>query len=258
MRNVCLLFACAALIAVAGIVPLAAQDEEGGPSAFPIESFLCSFVDGAGASELDDWTADWNSWADGAGVDDYWAATLVPYYFNANQEFDLIWLGASSNATDLGRAQDKWVAEGAALRSALAEIVECSEHSNWAALTFRKPPEESSPDSFVMSYSDCNLNEDVTFDDIAPALAEWAEYTADNGSLGPIWAFFPAYGGGGEKFDFKYVAGHKSLEAQGASWDAYATGGYEKATELFAGKLDCDSSRVYLGTTRRRPTPPAE
>jgi hypothetical protein len=58
-------------------------------------------------------------------------------------------------------------------------------------------------------------------------------------------------GGGSEEFDFKYIAAWQNLEDQGADWDQYSAGGYAKAGELFAGKLDCDSSRVYLATNRR-------
>ncbi len=253
MKRLVAYAACAALIAFAGLAPAVAQEEGNGPTAFPIEAFICSYVDEAGPADLDGWVADWSAWADGAGLADYWAATLVPYYFGADQEFDFIWLGAASSAASLGSAQDKWVAQGSELRASLAEIIECGAHSNFAALTFRPPPGEGSPDSFVMSFSDCEMAEGVSFDDVAPALAEWAQYGSEQGAMGPIWAFFPAYGGGGEEFDFKYVTGHESLEAQGGTWDSYAAGGHEKATALFADKLDCDSSRVYLGTTRRRP-----
>ena len=63
---------------------------------------------------------------------------------------------------------------------------------------------------------------------------------------------FPAYGGGGEEFDYKSVTAHQNHEAKGADWDAYSAGGYKKAQEIFRGVGDCDSSRVYNATNRRR------
>ena len=63
---------------------------------------------------------------------------------------------------------------------------------------------------------------------------------------------FPSYGGGGEEFVFKFISAWQNLEEQGEDYDQYSESGWMKADELFAGKLDCDSSRVYLGTNRRR------
>ena len=41
------------------------------------------------------------------------------------------------------------------------------------------------------------------------------------------------------------------LEDLGADWDQLSESGWKKAGELFAGKLECDSSRSYLATNRR-------
>ncbi len=91
----------------------------------------------------------------------------------------------------------------------------------------------------------------VTFNDVAPALAEWSQYRGDHGSTSGMWVFFPAYGGGREDFDFRFVAAWQNLEDQGRDWDQYSESGWKKADELFAGKLACDAARVYLATNRR-------
>ncbi len=109
-----------------------------------------------------------------------------------------------------------------------------------------------------MSFSDCTIAEGKSFNDVAPAMASWAEYKGENGSTGGIWAFMPAYGGGGEEFDFKYVSTHANFKTQGTDWDQHAAGSYEKAGELFGGVMDCDSSRVYMAATQRHPSPPSE
>ncbi len=82
-------------------------------------------------------------------------------------------------------------------------------------------------------------------------MIEWGKYKGDNGSTAGMWVFFPSFGGGGEEFDFKWVTAHQNLEDMGADWDQFSESGWEKANELFRGKLDCDSSRTYLATNRR-------
>ena len=67
-----------------------------------------------------------------------------------------------------------------------------------------------------------------------------------------MWVWFPVYGGGGEEFDFKFIAAYESLADQGADFDEYGRTGVMKARELFQGKVDCDSSRVYVTRNVRR------
>jgi hypothetical protein len=225
--------------------------EDQSDPANPIEIYACSYNDGKGPADLDAAANKWNAWADKQGLDDYSAWTLVPYYSGPEQEFDVLWLGASASAKAMGRAQDDWLANGGKVQDAFTEATTCTAHSNFATVQFKAPPERDDPSNIVISFSDCNMADGVDFDDVAPALSEWADYRSEHGSTSGIWVLFPAYGGGGEEFDFKYVAAWQNLEDQGADWDQYSAGGYAKAGELFAGKLDCDSSRVYLAKNRR-------
>ena len=65
-----------------------------------------------------------------------------------------------------------------------------------------------------------------------------------------MWVLFPVYGGGGEEFDFKFVVSHGNYSEMGADFDSYDSA---KAREIFPyGMLDCDSSRSYIVTNRRR------
>ncbi len=104
----------------------------------------------------------------------------------------------------------------------------------------------------MISFSDCNIAEGKSFDDVEPAIRAWADYRAEEGSDAGRWIFFPSYGGGDEDFDYKSITAHQNLEAKGVDWDAYAAGGYKKAQEIFQGLGSCDSSRVYNATNRRR------
>lgn len=217
----------------------------------PVEIFACSYLDGKGPADLDPVIKKFNAWADKRKIEDYWAWTMVPYYAGPEQEFDMLWLGASMDAKTLGRVQDAWLATGGKVQDDFDEVVRCDVHSNSAVLQFKESPEREDPSRGVVTFSDCSMAKGMSFDDMYPALAEWSKYITEQGSNSGMYVFFPAYGAGGEKFDFKWVSSHQNLEELGADWDNYSETGWKKANELFAGKLDCDSSRAYLSTTRR-------
>ena len=219
--------------------------------ATPVEMFACKYIEGKGPADLDAATKKWNAWADKNGVDDYSAWTLVPYYSGPEQDFDVLWLGGSDNAKTLGRVQDTWLATGSKEAEGFAEVVSCDGHAAYAVLRMKKPPKRDNLSNVVISFSDCNTAEGITFDDLYTPLIEWGKYKGENGSTAGMWVFFPSYGGGGEEFDFKWVTAHQNLEDMGADWDQFNESGWKKANELFAGKIRCDSSRSYLATNRR-------
>lgn len=246
---------CAAISLAAGLAALPAiADNHASMTAEPVEIFACNFADGKTGKDLDKVVANFNKWADGVGMNDYTAWTLTPYYSTPDQDFDILWLGHAPKAASLGMNQDRWLATGGDVQDEFNGVIPCHTHANMASLMFKAPPErENPPDNVVISFSDCNMADGMDFsDDIAPALEEWATYRGENGSTGGMWIMFPAYGGGDEDFDFKWVSGYRTLEEQGKDWDQYAEAGWAKAGELFGGKLECDSSRVYLATNRRR------
>ena len=201
--------------------------------------------------DLDEVTADWNKWADKEGMKDYSAWLLTPFYSGPEQEFDVIWLGASNTSAGMGRAQDAWLASGGKIAAEFARVSSCDIHAQFAAVNFKEPPDSDDPPSnVVMSFSDCKIADGKNFDDdVAPAIAGWAEFRKSQGSPAAHWILFPVYGGGGEEFDFKYVMGYRNFEEQGADWDTYDP---DKAGELFSGNVSCDSSRVYTAVNRRR------
>lgn len=219
----------------------------------PVEMFACRYNEGKGPADLDAVIKKWNAWGDKQDLEDYWAWTMVPYYFGPEQEFDVLWLGASPDATTLGRNQDKWLATGGKVQASYNEVINCDNHGNYAVLQMKKSPKREDPSRGVVAFSDCKMAEGVTFDDMYPALEQWSAYLTEHGSKSGMFVFFPAFGGGGEKFDFKWVNSHQNLEELGEDYDHYSKEGWAKANELFGGKLECDSSRAYLSTTQRMP-----
>jgi hypothetical protein len=219
----------------------------------PVEMYACTYKEGKGPADYDVAVKKFNAWADKQGITDYWAWTMTPYYFGSEQEFDLLWLGAAPNATTLGKIQDAWLATGGKALESFMEVVSCDTHANYAALQFKAAPERQDRSRAVVSFADCNLMNGMMFGDMYPALMEWSKYLSEHNSTAGMWMFFPAYGGGGEGFDMKMVQSWQNLEELGADYDQYAEAGWEKAGELFDGKLDCDASRAYISTTRRIP-----
>jgi len=251
MKRFITAFAAGSMFLVVGMSAGVAQEEEKSDVATPVELFACNYNEGKGPADLDAAVATWNEWADEAGVDDYSAWTLVPYYSSPEQDFDFLWLGGSSSAKSLGSIQDNYLRNAGAARQGFNDVLNCDTHVNYATVQLKAPPEREDSSNIVISFSDCNMADGVRFGDVAPALGEWADYREEQGSTSGMWVLFPAYGGGGEEFDFKFVAAWQNLEDQGADWDQYSAAGRHKARELFAGKLDCDSSRVYLTKNRR-------
>lgn len=221
--------------------------------AAPMEMYACKYNEGKGPADLDKATKAWNAWADEQGTKDYSAWTLVPYYFGSEQDFDVLWFGAANKAAALGRAQDIYIKNGGKIAQGFADALTCDTHAAFSVLTMKKPPErENDSGNLMVTFSDCNTSEGVTFDDLYMPMIEWGKYKAEHGSKAGHWVFFPAYGGGQETYDFKWVTAYENLEDLGADWDQFNESGWQKVNELFRGKLDCDSSRTYIATSRRQ------
>ena len=218
----------------------------------PVEMFTCKYHEGKGQDDLNAVIDQWNDWADKARLDDYAAWTLTPYYYGPDQNFDVIWLGAGKNAVALGKAQDMYIAEDAGLHEAFNEVVSCDAHVNFASIAYKLPPEDKTPTDSVLTFSDCTLKEGATFAALGAAMQQWAQHLAGSGSDTPIWHWWPAYGGGGEEFSFKWLEAHDSLADLGADYDRYGNGGgYVLYNQLFSHMMSCDSSRAYLAKNHR-------
>jgi hypothetical protein len=226
----------------------AQEDSNEGSSIFPVEVYTCNYHDGKGSADLDRWVTKWNAWVD-SDPEPYSAWTLTPFYYGDEQDFDFIWLGASPDATALGRAYDKYLGNPA-LNSDFQTFASCDSHSNFAAMNVKQPPDDDAK-SFVINFSDCKIAEGKTFADVEPALKAWSEYRTGHGSQAGMWVLWPAFGGGGADFDFKFVDSYRNYASLGADYDQYGKEGYKKADELFVGVLDCDDARSYIAMERR-------
>lgn len=257
MKNLVLPIGIVATIAMLSFSSgaLAQEDSDQGSPIFPVEIYTCSFHDGKGSADLDQWVGKWNAWID-ENPEPYSAWTLTPFYFGADQDFDFIWLGTSPDAAALGRAYDKYLANPA-LNAGFAEFAHCNTHSNFATMRIKEPPDDDAQ-SFILNFSDCTIAEGKSFDDVEPALAAWSEYRSGHGSQAGMWVLWPAYGGGDADFDFKFVDSYRNYASLGADYDQYGKAGYKKADELFGGLLDCNDARSYIAAERRDGIPDDE
>ena len=238
------------LVFLAGAGTVSAQDDA--MLVIPVELFACSYNDGKGSDELDKVIEKWNAWADKKGIDNYAAWTLTPYYFGPDQEFDVIWMGAGKDAVALGKAQDSYLAETAGLHADFDEVLTCDSHSNFASINFKAPPKGATPANSVLTFSDCKYKEGTSFSALSAAMGEWSQYLSDAGSTAAIWQWYPAYGGGGEEFSFKWLEAYENLAGLGADYERYGNGGgFVTNGRLFGHLISCDSSRAYLAKSRR-------
>jgi len=229
-----------------------ASDHENGMKVIPVETYACKYNEGKGAEDLEKVITMWTAWADKQNLDNYAAWTLTPYYFGPEQEFDVIWLGAGKDAVALGAAQDMYLAEGGEIAKGFNEVLNCDAHGNFASFNFKAAPEGAPPEKMVVTFSDCSYNEGATFDALTAAMGKWAQHLNDEDSQAAIFHWYPAFGGGGEKFDFKWLETHENLAALGKDYDNYGTGGgYKVNRELFSELIECDSTRAYIAKSRR-------
>lgn len=250
MKNITIWVVSGSLLLAPAMNGFAQDKEEESTKIVPVEIYTCNYNDGKGPSDLDAWADRWNAWADSANSAPYSGYTMTPFYYGEEQDFDFIWLGVSPDAVSMGRAYDQFLADSGSLRAEFNEMATCGAHSNFATMNFKQPPDDDAT-SFILTFSDCSIKEGKTFSDVDPALKAWAEYRGANGSEAGLWVLFPAYGGGKVEFDFKWVASYRSLESLGVDYDQYASGGWQKAQELFSDVLSCDVSRAYTAKQRR-------
>lgn len=251
MKKILLITFFSGMTFLIGAAPASAQD---GPLFIPVEMYTCTYNDGKDADDLDDVVDKWTAWADDKGIDDYAAWTLTPYYFGpgANAGFDVIWMGAGKNAVALGTRQQEYMANDAGLVEDFEEVITCGSHVNYASINHKAPPQGATPQDSVITFSDCSYKEGATGGTVGAAMAQWSQHLTDQGSPAGIFHWYPAFGGGGEDFDFKWLGAHEDLVALGADYDNFGTGGgYVKYGQLFGHLLSCDSTRVYLAKSRR-------
>ena len=253
IRTLVTLFAMLAILAI-GSGTAIADNHEDGFKVIPVDMYACTFNEGKGSDDLDAYAAKFNAWADARGLDDISVWTLTPYYYGAgdNAGFDFIWMIAGKTAVALGKTHDTWVGDNDGLMAQANKLASCAGHSNFASVNYKPTPAGETPADSLITFSDCNYDEGATFEQLGTAMDAGSEYLGENGSDAGIFHWYPQYGGGGEKFDFKWLEVHGNFEAMGGDYELYGNGrGFETYNELVGPLVTCDASRVYQAKSRR-------
>ncbi|CAN0500916.1 unnamed protein product, partial [Discosporangium mesarthrocarpum] len=175
MKKLCTVLVSTSLLSSAAVV-FADNHEEEANVASAVEIFTCTYNEGMGPKDLDAASAKFNKWADKRGIDSYSAWTMTPFYSGPNQDFDVMWLGGSAKAAELGRVQGAYLSSGTDVQAAFDKAMTCSTHSAVSSLAIKAPPSPVAPPNGVVTFSDCNIEGGSTFDDLYMPLIEWGKY----------------------------------------------------------------------------------
>jgi hypothetical protein len=242
----------AALVVICAAAQSGAQEDDGF-LVIPTEIYVCSYNDGQGPAELEKVIGVWNQYMDKNQVDTYSAWTLTPFYFGEEQEFDFLWMGAWKNGNAMGAGTDMWLSSGGEVAARFAKVATCNAHINSASVNYKLPPDGQTPDTGVLSYTNCNMHDGVTYEQVSAASREWAQVLTDAGSSVALYHQFPVFGGGGDdEPDFRILEAYANHAELGADYERMGNGRlYMKSGELFDSLMTCDSSRIYNARNRR-------
>jgi hypothetical protein len=222
------------------------HEEESDGGFIPIEIFACNFEDGKGPDDLNTVTAKWNEWMDEEGAGDYFAAHMYPNY-STELGFDVGWIGGWRDGNAMGAGTDMWLGSGGEVGAEFDEVLDCPSHTLFASAQMKDPGDSGEDDNnFVLSFSNCSMQEGKTFEEVEAAQKAWNAHADEHGFVGGAWYFWPVWGESGDAdYDFKAVGSASSYTALGANFQLMADGHWRNSQEIWEGLLDCDSARIY-------------
>ncbi|MDP5052310.1 MAG: hypothetical protein NWP69_00855 [Congregibacter sp.] len=242
----------AAVLVFSAQATFAQVTEDGMGKIVPVEMFVCNFVEGKGQADLDVVVKQWSDFMDDKKIRNYAAWQLTPYYYGGEQDFDMIWMGASSDGNAMGNATHEYVMNGGEIAAGFEEVIQCRAHVGLSSAMYQAPPDNSTPSSSVMTMSDCKMEKGTRYSDVRAAEVEWAAYRKDNGSKAGMWHWYPSFGGGDQDLDYKIVYAYPSFKELGSDWELIANGGGRvKSDDIFGDLDECDDARVYVARSIR-------
>ncbi len=222
-----------------------------------VETYACNLKPGKTLADLDKATAYFNGQVDAAGVETYFAATLVPV--RANIPYDVIWVGAYPNLTTFANEETALAESGVAARvnAEFDEVVSCK-----SGLYFSNPlhsalPQEMDDNESMVQVFGCNFNDGKGPADLAAAhkaygTAVSALTAANLGNFTTIqWMPYLA----NAPFDVAYLSVFDDMKSMAASDSMYYTSKEGAAAEAEWAKVLSCKSGLYLGTRVRQPAP---
>lgn len=229
-------------------VPAWAQvSADGMGKVIPVELYACNFMDGKSNADLAAVVDRWNEYSDDNDMDDYAAWLLTPFFYTAEQDFDIIWLGAFKDGNAMGAGLQDWVTNGQEMAAAFAEVVDCNAHVAFSSSMYKAPVGGNTPDSGFISMMDCKLNEGFKYSDVKAAELKWMGHLNKTGSKAGYYHWRPMFGGGEADFDYKVVTAYPDFVELGSDWEKMANGGgRDVSMEIFEDIDECNDARVYV------------
>jgi hypothetical protein len=212
------------LIGTAGALLFAAQGafaDHHLPQVQALETYACNFAEG---KDLDDFLAvaeKWDRFADDGFSEPYEGFVLTPFYFNAETNADVYWVGVSPNFAAQGTTADEWMAKGAALQKAFDQVAPCQSHSQMASISVR----DINRSTGVVDFSACSLKPGATPEAISAADKKMVEFLEKVGSSTAIYRWYPVQGTANAPIDFLQVNADGSNSEAGANKDKFLKGG---------------------------------
>ena len=245
-------YAAIAGLLLAAAPGLAQVNADGMGKVVPVELYACKFNEGKGGADLAAVIERWNQFADDSNMDNYAAWLLTPFFFTAEQDFDILWLGAFSDGNAMGSGLQNWISNGGELNAAFQEVLDCSAHVAYSSAMYKAPPEGNVPASGFITMMNCKLNEGHEYSDVKAAELKWVDHLTKTGSKSAYYHWMPMFGGGDADFDYKVVFAYPDFVEVGSDVENFANeGGREASREIFGDIDECDDARVYLTTNIR-------
>lgn len=223
------------------------------PNVTPMEFYSnCEFQPGKTKADLYKVIEKWNKFNDRSNDNSYTAFLLTPIAAsNVDFENTLIWMGAWDNFEGMGNSLDNYYNNGTEIAEDFNSVWKCNSHAFVASLTTyeenRKDKHEGPRESEIFSFSDCSINEGVTYADLLKADAKYSAFLKKLEKEDPVFRLFPTAGMPQDaSFDFKMMDISSSWSQRGSETQTFVNnGGPLKQLETYGSIVSCDSPRVY-------------
>jgi len=235
---------------VFGMAGISAQAQQDLP-VLPTEMFACNYVDGSDMTDLNRSFAQFNTWADRAGIDDLTMFLLTPNFFSDDVDYDLIglniWPDGAAFASGNAKISDDPDAYGS-----FDGVVECSSHALYA-LVGVKPPTQDVESGGLFEFTNCTMKGNRSNNEGIAAIAGVAQLFERYNINDAHAAFFNLAGLAPDtSYQFKWVTYYPSFEAWGRLFDGIVGDGAVQDIDAIVNPvMQCDSSRIYNTTVER-------
>lgn len=217
----------------------------------PTEIYACNYVNGSDRADLNRSFAQFNEWADEAGISNLTSYLLTPSYYSEDVDYDFIGLNIWPNGAAFGRGNGA-ISRDADAFSGFTDVVQCASHALYA-LVGVKPPTQEIQSGGLFEFSNCTMNGNRSGDEGVAAVAAASELFGQWNLNDAHAALFNIAGlPSNTSYQFKWVTYYPSYETWGSLYDHIVS---EGAIQTLGAMLDpvmhCDSSRFYETSVMR-------